>query len=61
MIGFAAETENMARNARAKLDAKGCDLIVANCVAEGTTTFGGDVNQVQIVDAEGEESLAADE
>ncbi len=56
VIGFAAETENVAANARIKLGCKGCDLIVANCVAEGTTTFGGNANQVQIVDADGEES-----
>jgi phosphopantothenoylcysteine decarboxylase/phosphopantothenate--cysteine ligase len=55
VIGFAAETENVAANARAKLDGKGCDLIVANCVAEGTATFGGNANQVQIIDADGEE------
>jgi phosphopantothenoylcysteine decarboxylase/phosphopantothenate--cysteine ligase len=56
VIGFAAETENVAANAKAKLGGKGCDLIVANCVAEGTTTFGGDTNQVQIIDADGAES-----
>jgi phosphopantothenoylcysteine decarboxylase/phosphopantothenate--cysteine ligase len=56
VIGFAAETENVAANAKAKLRRKGCDLIVANCVAEGTTTFGGDMNQVQIIGANSEES-----
>src|SRR4029077_17668097 len=30
VIGFAAETENVAANAKAKLAAKGCDWILAN-------------------------------
>ena len=56
VIGFAAETENVAANAKAKLRQKGCDLIVANSVAAGASPFGGDANQVQIIDATGEES-----
>jgi phosphopantothenoylcysteine decarboxylase/phosphopantothenate--cysteine ligase len=56
VIGFAAETENLLENARAKLTRKGCDLIVANCVAEGTGVFGGADNQVQIVSPSGTES-----
>jgi phosphopantothenoylcysteine decarboxylase/phosphopantothenate--cysteine ligase len=56
VVGFAAETENITANATAKLQGKGCDLIVANSVAEGTSTFGGETNQVQIIDAGGAES-----
>jgi phosphopantothenoylcysteine decarboxylase/phosphopantothenate--cysteine ligase len=56
VIGFAAETENITANAMAKLHGKGCDLIIANSVAEGTPTFGGDTNQVQVIDALGVES-----
>ena len=56
MIGFAAETEDIEANARVKLQRKGCDLIVANSVAEGTHTFGGESNQVQLIDANGAES-----
>ena len=37
-------------------DAKGCDLIVANSVAEGSATFGGEANQVEVIDAHGVES-----
>ena len=33
VVGFAAETENVVANARAKLERKGCDLIVANDVS----------------------------
>ena len=56
VIGFAAETEDVAANARAKLKRKGCDLIVANSVAEGTSTFGGETNEVQLIDCDGTES-----
>ena len=56
MIGFAAETEDVAANARTKLKRKGCDLIVANSVAEGTSTFGGETNEVQLIDCDGTES-----
>jgi phosphopantothenoylcysteine decarboxylase/phosphopantothenate--cysteine ligase len=56
VIGFAAETENVTANAMAKLQRKGCDLIIANSVAEGTTTFGGETNQVQVIDPAGVES-----
>ena len=56
VIGFAAETENVTANAMAKLRRKGCDLIIANSVAEGTSTFGGETNQVQLIDARGVES-----
>lgn len=58
VVGFAAETENVIENARAKLARKGCDLIVANDVATGTGTFGGDANTVHLVSAEGVETWA---
>ena len=56
VIGFAAETENVTANAQAKLRRKGCDLIIANSVAEGTSTFGGATNQVEVIDARGSKS-----
>jgi phosphopantothenoylcysteine decarboxylase / phosphopantothenate---cysteine ligase len=56
VIGFAAETVHVVENAKAKLQRKGCDFIVANSVAEGTTTFGGESNQVQLISADGTES-----
>lgn len=34
-VGFAAETENVEQNARAKLEAKGLDMIAANRVGDG--------------------------
>ena len=56
MIGFAAETDNILTNAREKLQRKGCDIIIANNVAAGTSTFGGEMNKVEVVDANGAES-----
>jgi phosphopantothenoylcysteine decarboxylase / phosphopantothenate---cysteine ligase len=56
VVGFAAETEDVAANAKAKLKRKGCDLIVANSVAQGTSTFGGETNEVQLINREGIES-----
>ena len=40
VVGFAAETENVVENARAKLARKGCDLIVANDVSPRTRRHG---------------------
>ena len=55
VVGFAAETENILANARAKLAKKGCDWILANDVAPGTGTFGGDSNTIRLVDRAGVE------
>ncbi len=52
VIGFAAETENVVANARVKREKKGCDWILANDVAPGTGTFGGDRNTIHLVDGE---------
>jgi len=56
VIGFAAETENVAANAKAKLARKGCDWIVANDVSPQTGIMGGDSNTVQLVTADGIEA-----
>jgi len=52
VIGFAAETEDVVDNARAKLARKGCDWILANDVGPATGTFGGDANTVHLIGAE---------
>lgn len=49
VIGFAAETEKLIDHARAKLQAKGCDLILANDVSAERGIFGGDRNEVHLV------------
>ena len=56
VIGFAAETENVAANAKAKLAAKGADWILANDVSPKTGIMGGDSNTIQLVTAKGVES-----
>jgi phosphopantothenoylcysteine decarboxylase/phosphopantothenate--cysteine ligase len=52
VVGFAAETNDVEANARAKLARKGCDWIVANDVARDAV-MGGDQNAVMIVDGRG--------
>jgi phosphopantothenoylcysteine decarboxylase/phosphopantothenate--cysteine ligase len=58
VIGFAAETENVAANAKAKLAAKGCDWILANDVSPQTGIMGGDRNTIELVTAKGVEAWA---
>jgi phosphopantothenoylcysteine decarboxylase / phosphopantothenate---cysteine ligase len=55
VIGFAAETENLIENAKAKRARKGADWIVANDVWPGTGAMGGDHTQVHLVTAQGVE------
>ncbi len=59
VVGFAAETEKVIEGARAKLAAKGCDLVVANDVSAATGTFGADTNTVHLVTATGVDSWPA--
>jgi phosphopantothenoylcysteine decarboxylase / phosphopantothenate---cysteine ligase len=49
VIGFAAETEHLIENARAKLERKGCDWLVANDVSPGSGVMGGDRNTVHLL------------
>jgi phosphopantothenoylcysteine decarboxylase / phosphopantothenate---cysteine ligase len=52
LTGFAAETENLAENGRAKLAAKGCDLLVVNQVGSGLA-FGTSDNAALVLGADG--------
>jgi phosphopantothenoylcysteine decarboxylase/phosphopantothenate--cysteine ligase len=56
VVGFAAETEHVVDNAKAKLARKGCDWIVANDVSPETGIMGGEMNSVHLVTAGGVES-----
>jgi phosphopantothenoylcysteine decarboxylase / phosphopantothenate---cysteine ligase len=49
VIGFAAETENLIDNAKAKFARKGCDWIVANDVSPASGVMGGDRNTVYLL------------
>jgi phosphopantothenoylcysteine decarboxylase / phosphopantothenate---cysteine ligase len=48
LVGFAAETDNMAENARAKLQRKNADMIVANDVTQEGAGFDTDTNIVTL-------------
>ena len=52
VIGFAAETEHLIENAKAKLARKGCDWILANDVSPSTGVMGGDRNTVHLLKRE---------
>jgi phosphopantothenoylcysteine decarboxylase/phosphopantothenate--cysteine ligase len=48
LVGFAAETDHLARGARHKLETKGCDLVVANDVSAQGAGFEVDTNRVTL-------------
>jgi phosphopantothenoylcysteine decarboxylase/phosphopantothenate--cysteine ligase len=50
VVGFAAETNDVAANARAKLEAKGIDLLVANDVSQAGIGFDAEDNEVLLID-----------
>jgi phosphopantothenoylcysteine decarboxylase/phosphopantothenate--cysteine ligase len=53
-VGFAAESEELVKNAAAKLAGKGLDMIVANDITAPGSGFGAETNQVTIIDKSGE-------
>ncbi len=53
LVGFAAETEDLLKNAEEKLRKKNLDLIVANDVSKEGAGFSADTNLVKILDREG--------
>jgi phosphopantothenoylcysteine decarboxylase/phosphopantothenate--cysteine ligase len=53
VVGFAAETANLLENARAKLEKKRLDLIVANDVSAADSGFAVDTNRVTLLSADG--------
>ncbi len=55
IIGFAAETENVAEHARAKLESKQIDLIVANDVTADGAGFDHDTNVITLYRRDGSE------
>jgi phosphopantothenoylcysteine decarboxylase/phosphopantothenate--cysteine ligase len=55
VVGFAAETDNVARHATEKRARKGCDWIVANDVSPGTGIMGGTENAVTLITGDGAE------
>lgn len=57
VVGFAAESERLVENARAKLAAKNLDLIVANDVTALDAGFAAETNRVVLIDRERIERL----
>ncbi|MFJ3203629.1 bifunctional phosphopantothenoylcysteine decarboxylase/phosphopantothenate--cysteine ligase CoaBC [Streptomyces sp. NPDC086989] len=55
VVGFAAETDDVLANGRAKLLRKGCDLLVVNEVGE-SKTFGSEENEAVILASDGAET-----
>ena len=53
VVGFAAETENLNKNAFTKMKEKNCDLIIANDVSEADKGFNSDFNKVNIISNNG--------
>ena len=49
-VGFAAESENLIKRAKAKLAEKRLDLIVANDITEAGSGFDTDTNKVTLID-----------
>ena len=54
LVGFAAETDRVTKNAREKLQTKGLDLIVVNNISKKGIGFGSSHNQVTVFFANGE-------
>ena len=48
-VGFAAETHDLVENARAKLEAKDLDLVVANDISQSGAGFGATTNRVTLL------------
>lgn len=53
VVGFAAETDDVVKNATAKRQRKGCDWIVANDVSPETGIMGGSENAVTVITPDG--------
>ncbi len=59
LVGFAMETQNLLANAKAKLEKKNMDLIVANDLRQEGAGFQTDTNIITIIDNKGKvESLS---
>ena len=61
IVGFAAETESLMKNAQKKLSEKGCDLVVGNDVSRMDTGFESDDNELTLLFRSGETRYLARE
>jgi phosphopantothenoylcysteine decarboxylase/phosphopantothenate--cysteine ligase len=53
LVGFSAETHDVATHAQAKLESKGVDLMVANDVSQAGIGFDAEDNEVLLLDRAG--------
>jgi phosphopantothenoylcysteine decarboxylase/phosphopantothenate--cysteine ligase len=56
VVGFAAESRDLIRNAEAKLNEKKMDLIIANDITAADAGFGVDTNRVTLLFADGKKT-----
>jgi phosphopantothenoylcysteine decarboxylase / phosphopantothenate---cysteine ligase len=54
LVGFAAETQNLAQETRRKLETKNCDMVVGNLVGRADQGFESDDNEVLLALSTGE-------
>lgn len=54
LVGFAAETNDLIKNAKLKLEGKNLDMIIANDVTEENSGFDHDTNTVKIIKNDGQ-------
>ena len=59
VVGFAAESEHLLAHARAKLERKGLDLLIANDITAPDAGFEVDTNRVVILGADGSQTPLA--
>ena len=57
VVGFAAETDNLAEYAKDKMKAKNLDMVAANLIGKDIV-FGSDMNALQVFWSEGEQTMA---
>ena len=57
VVGFAAETADLARHARDKLSRKRLDMIAANLVGRDGSGFEAEENEILLISAQGEKPL----
>jgi phosphopantothenoylcysteine decarboxylase / phosphopantothenate---cysteine ligase len=53
VVGFCAESENLLKNAKEKIQKKGCDFLIANDILRSDIGFSSDYNEVYILDKSG--------
>ena len=53
LVGFSAETENLIKNSKIKMNEKLCDMMIANDVSKKDRGFNNNFNEVFIIDKNG--------